>query len=162
MAEQSKGKGRQGIDQAVLAMAEPICQSLGCEIVDVEWKKEGSQWFLRVFIDREQGVDLDLCTDVSHAVSDALDANDFIEPNYMLEVSSPGIERPLKKGTDFQRFAGKEALIKLYRPVDGKKQFTGTLLGYTQQGVGLKEGANGKEYYFPLEEISKANLVFQF
>lgn len=149
-------------EERVLAMATPICAAYACEIVDVEWKKEGSAWYLRLFIDREPPVDHELCADVSNAVGDALDAEDFIEGNYVLEVSSPGLERPLKKPTDFQRFAGSAAVIKLFAAVDGKKEITGELLGYDENGVGIREKASGKEYAFPLDKISKAHLLFEF
>lgn len=149
-------------EDKVLAMATPICAALGCEIVDVEWKKEGSAWYLRLFIDREPPVDHQLCADVSGAVGDALDAEDFIENNYVLEVSSPGLERPLKKPTDFQRFAGSLAVIKLFVAVDGKKEIIGELLGYDESGVGICERESGKEYRFSPDKISKAHLLFEF
>ena len=149
-------------EDRVLAMATPICQNLGCEIADVEWKKEGADWFLRVFIDREPAVDHDLCAEVSRSLGDALDAEDFIESNYVLEVSSPGLERPLKKATDFQRFAGSPAVIKLFAAEGGKKEFVGELLGYGADGVGIKDRESGKEYTFPLDKISKAHLLFEF
>ena len=149
-------------EDRVLAMVMPICQTIGCEVVDVEWKKEGSDWFLRIFIDREPSVDHALCAEVSRAVGDALDTEDFIESNYVLEVSSPGLERPLKKATDFQRFAGKNVVVKLFAAVDGKKEFTGELMGYGENGVCIKDRADGQEYAFPLDKIAKAHLLFEF
>ncbi|MGI5824747.1 MAG: ribosome maturation factor RimP [Bacillota bacterium] len=148
-------------EERVLSMATPICQDIGCEIVDVEWKKEGADWFLRVFIDREPAVDHELCAEVSRALGDALDEEDFIENNYVLEVSSPGLERPLKKATDFQRFAGETAVIKLFAAEDGKKEFIGELLGYTEGGVGIRDRETEKEYTFTLDKISKAHLLFE-
>lgn len=149
-------------EERVLAMATPICAAYGCEIVDVEWKKEGAVWYLRLFIDREPPVDHQLCADVSNAVGDALDNEDFIESNYVLEVSSPGLERPLKKPTDFQRFAGSLAVIKLFAAADGKKEFVGELQGYDENGVSICERASGKVYTFLPEQISKAHLLFEF
>lgn len=149
-------------EDRVLAMATPICAALGCEIVDVEWKKEGSEWYLRLFIDREPPVDHQLCADVSNAVGDALDEDDFIESNYVLEVSSPGLERPLKKATDFQRFAGKAAVIKLFTAVDGRKEFIGQLKGYGEDGVTIADRESGKDYVFPMDKIAKAHLLFEF
>ena len=108
----------------------PIASALGAEIVDVEWVKESGEWTLRLFIDREsQPVDHDLCEAVSRRLSDALDEADPIEQDYILEVSSPGIERPLKKPQDYQRFAGSLAAVKLFAPVDGKKEYQGILVG---------------------------------
>ena len=149
-------------EDRVLAMATPICTALGCEIVDVEWKKEGSDWYLRLFIDREPPVDHEICAEVSNAVGDALDEEDFIESNYVLEVSSPGLERPLKKATDYQRFAGKAAVIKLFVAVDGKKEFIGELGGYDENGVTIHDRESDKDYVFSLDKISKANLLFEF
>lgn len=149
-------------EERVLAMATPICTALGCEIADVEWKKEGSDWYLRLFIDREAPVDHEICAAVSNAVGNALDEADFIESNYVLEVSSPGLERPLKKATDYQRFAGRVAVIKLYTAVDGKKEFIGELVGYNENGVTVHDRENDKDYTFALDKISKANLLFEF
>lgn len=142
-------------EERVLAMATPICRELGCEIVDVEWKKEGADWVLRLFIDRTPAVDHDLCAAVSRALGDALDEEDFIESNYVLEVSSPGLERPLKKATDYQRFAGEKAVIRLFVAADGKKELVGRLLGYTEAGVGLLEEESGKEYHLPWTKSPK-------
>ena len=150
------------VEERVLAMVTPICQNLSCEVVDVEWKKEGADRILRVFIDKESGVDHNLCADVSRALGDALDTEDFIESNYILEVSSPGLERPLKKATDFQRFTGENVVIKLFAAIDGKKEFIGELLGYNENGVGIKDRDSGKEYRFSIDKISKAHLLFEF
>ena len=92
------------IESKVLMMADPICVAHDAEIVDVEWLREGADWVLRLYVDRLSGVDHELCADVSRAMGEALDDADFIEPVYTLEVSSPGVERPLKKAKDYQRF----------------------------------------------------------
>ena len=152
---------KQSVEEKVLAMATPLCERLQAEIVDVEWQKEGAQWYLRIFIDCPQGVDHNLCADVSNALGDVLDLADWLPEHYILEVSSPGVERPLKKPLDFQRFAGREIVVKLYQPLEGKKEFIGTLLGFSESNVLLRE-KDGKEYAFPLAEIAKAHLYFAF
>lgn len=122
------------VTDIVLALAQPIAAENGCEVVDVEFKKEGADYFLRVFIDlidaeHGQTVSLNECEAVSRALSTALDEADPIEQAYMLEVSSPGLDRPLKKDTDFERFSGQLVEVGLYKPLNGSKLVTGTLVG---------------------------------
>lgn len=155
-------KENEKIESKVLMMAEPICAANSAEIVDVEWQKEGADWVLRLFVDRSSGVDHDLCVAVSRAIGEALDEADFIEPVYTLEVSSPGVERPLKKAKDFQRFAGEYAAIRLFKAVDKKKEIVGFLGGYSEEGVKITDEKSKKEYTFKMEEIAKANLRFKF
>ncbi|MBQ3199020.1 MAG: ribosome maturation factor RimP [Firmicutes bacterium] len=151
------------IEKRVFALAEPLCEANGAELVAVEWQKSGREWRLALYIDAEGGVGHELCVNVSHAVSDALDALDFIEPAYNLEVSSPGLERPLLKPADFQRFAGQPAAIKLFAARDGKKEFFGDLLGYSaEEGVSITEEKTGKKLSFATADIAKAHLVFKF
>lgn len=151
------------IEKRVFALAEPLCAELNAELVAVEWQKAGKSWRLALYIDTEGGVGHELCADVSRAVGDALDALDFIEPAYNLEVSSPGLERPLLKPADFQRFAGEPAAVKLFAARDGKKEFAGTLLGYVAgEGVKLALDKTGEEMVFDTADIAKAHLVFKF
>lgn len=151
------------VETRVFALAEPLCAELNAELVAVEWQKTGKVWRLALYIDTEGGVSHELCADVSRAVGDALDKLDFIEPSYNLEVSSPGLERPLLKPADFQRFAGEPVAIKLFAARDGRKEFTGTLLGYTAgEGVKLLSDKGGEEMTFDTAEIAKAHLVFKF
>ena len=93
------------------AMLMPIAEAKGFELVDVEWVKEGANWYLRAYIDKENGITVDDCEEVSRALSDLLDEEDFISENYILEVSSPGLDRPLKKEKDFARSIGKDCLL---------------------------------------------------
>ena len=131
------------VERRVMALAEPLCAAQGAELVAVEWHE--------------------LCASVSHAVSEALDALDFIEPSYNLEVSSPGLERPLLKAADFQRFAGEPVCIKLFAAEAGQKQFFGELVGYTpDEGVAIIEENSGRHLAFALDKIAKAHLVFKF
>ena len=150
------------IENRVFAMAEPLCREYGAEPVAVEWQKTGKAWRLTLYIDAEGGVGHELCADISRALGDALDKLDFIEPSYTLEVSSPGLERPLLKPADFQRFAGEPVAIKLFAAKNGQKEFFGTLLGYSAaDGVRLAEEKTGAELAFAPAEIAKAHLVFK-
>lgn len=120
--------------QKVSDIARPIVEGLGIELIDAEYVKEGSKWILRLYIDKKGGVGLDDCEAVSRAVEPALDAADPIREPYVFEVSSPGLERPLKTDRDFERYEGEAVEVGLYAPRDGVKQFTGTLKG-KQDGV---------------------------
>ncbi len=151
------------VERRVMALAEPLCAAQGAELVAVEWQKQGRDWTLCLYIDSPDGVGHELCASVSHAVSEALDALDFIEPSYNLEVSSPGLERPLLKAADFQRFAGEPVCIKLFAAESGQKQFFGELVGYTpDEGVAIIEENSGRHLAFALDKIDKAHLVFKF
>lgn len=125
----SKGKGGNTVN-TVWEIAEPIAQSLGLEIWDVRFEKEGADWFLRVFIDKEGGVSIDDCVDMSHAIDKPLDEADPIEQSYCLEVSSPGLERDLKRDAHFEKSLGEKIMVKLIRPVDGQREFKGILESY--------------------------------
>jgi ribosome maturation factor RimP len=152
------------------ALVAPVCKAQGVELVDVCHRLEQDGAVVRVLIELpgqeqlppQQGVTLDDCTRVSRALSQLFDADDALIPgHYRLEVSSPGIERPLVKALDFERYAGREAQLSLRSPHEGRKNFTGTLLGLRDQQVLLRE-AKGSEVALALDEISKAHLVFRF
>lgn len=125
----SKGKGGNTVN-TVWEIAEPIAQSLGLEIWDVRFEKEGADWFLRIFIDKDGGVSIDDCVDMSHAIDKPLDEADPIEQSYCLEVSSPGLERDLKRDAHFVKSLGEKIMVKLIRPVDGQREFKGILESY--------------------------------
>ncbi len=149
------------VTSLVTTLAEQVGQELGCEIVDVEYQKEGSEWVLRIYIDREElGVDHELCQAFSHKIDTLLDEKDPIPTEYLLEISSPGIERPLKKPEHFNKFAGETVNVKLYAAFDGKKQWQGKLLGYENNQVGIE--VKGKALWLDVETISKAHLVAEF
>lgn len=116
----------------------PIMEANNFELVDVEWVKEGANWYLRAYIDKEGGITIDDCEIVSRALGDILDEEDFISENYILEVSSPGLDRPLKKNKDFERSIGKDVEIKLYRALNKQKEFTGILEGYDDESVTIR------------------------
>lgn len=150
------GKAEEKISQ----IAEKLAEELKVELVDVEFVKEGSQWFLRIFIDQEEGMDLDTCEVFSRRLGEILDEDDPITQAYRLEVSSPGIERVLKKEKDFVRFNGEMVKISLFEALDGQKQLIGRLNGI-QEGK-IKIVVAEKEYEIALSEISKANLYWEF
>lgn len=147
------------IAEIVAKIATPLAEGLGFELVDVEFVKEGSQMVLRIFIDIEGGITIDHCKEMSQALSDELDRIDPIEQNYHLEVSSPGIERPLKKEADFIRFIGEAATLKLFAPLEGRKKYTGILCGL-EDDVILLEDENKNMVKIPRSQVAKANLAF--
>lgn len=134
------------------------------ELVDIEYLKEGKNWFLRVFIDKETGIDIEECGIVSEKLSEKLDEVDPIEHNYFLEVSSPGAERPLKKEKDFLNAIGKHVNIKTYEPIEGSKEFEGTLTAYNSEVITLiiKIKTRTKEVTIPTEKVAKARLAVIF
>ena len=125
----SKGKGGSTVN-TVWEIAEPIANSLGYELWDVRFEKEGANWYLRIFIDKEVGISINDCVDMSHAIDKPLDEADPIEQSYCLEVCSPGLERDLKRDAHFEKSIGKKIMVKLIRPVDGQREFKGTLESY--------------------------------
>ncbi len=150
------------IEDTIWKMAEPVVLENGLELIDVEYVKEGAEWYLRLFLDKEgdEGVDLDDCELISRKLSDLLETADPIAQAYRLEVSSPGIERPLKRTKDFQRFQGEKVQIKTFSDVEGKKQFIG-ILGETTEETVIIEVEN-VPIGIPRKKISKANLVWEF
>ncbi|MCM1123163.1 MAG: ribosome maturation factor RimP [Eubacterium sp.] len=117
----------------------PIAEKHGVEIYDVEYVKEGSDWYLRAYIDKPDGVNIIDCENVSRALSDALDVEDYIPDAYILEVSSPGLGRTLKKDRHLQKSLGEEVEIKTYKPIDGRKEFTGILKAYDADSITIEE-----------------------
>ena len=111
------------ITDQVWEFAEPLVQACGCSLWDVEYVREGGEWFLRLYLDKEGGVDIDDCEAVSRAVDPVLDEKDPIPESYRFEVCSAGLERQLKRPSDFERYLGEPVLVKLYRPRDGQKEF---------------------------------------
>lgn len=122
----------------VREIAKPIAEELGLEIWDVRFLKEGSQWYLRIFIDKDGGVSIDDCVDFTHAINKPLDEADPIEQAYCLEVSSPGIERELVRDEHFEKSLGKKVMLKTIRPVDGEREFKGVLESFDGTAVTVK------------------------
>jgi len=152
------------VTEMVEELAVPILQELHLELVDIEYVKEGKSWFLRVYIDKEAGVDIEDCGEVSERLSEKLDEVDPIPHNYFLEVSSPGAERPLKKEKDFEKAVGKNVYIKTYEPIDGEKSFEGTLLEFNGETLKLeiKIKARKKTIEIPYEKVANARLAVVF
>lgn len=150
----------QSVEQQVWALIEPAIQEKGLELVDVEYIKEGAHWYLRLYIDKNGGVDLDDCSAVSHAVSDILDEKDPIAQAYMLEVSSPGLERPLKKNEDFTRFQGSLVTVHTASPYQGYTEFTGHLVGLVNDEIVLEY--ENERIAIPRRIAEKTHLSLDF
>lgn len=155
------GMGNKKIEDIVTQMVLPIIDRMLFELVDVEYVKEQNNWYLRIYIDKQGGITLDDCQAVSEELSDELDKVDPIKQRYILEVSSPGLERPLKKDRDFERYKGETIEIKLFGPIDGKKIFEGELLGLVNNSVAIKL-ENGKIMQFNKNEIALAKRTIKF
>ena len=148
------------VTELVASFAEPIVKAHGCELWDVESVREGSEYFLRLYLDKEGGVDINDCEAVSRAVDPVLDEKDPIQGSYHFEVCSAGLERALKRPSDFQQFMGSPILIKLYRPKNGLKEFPAILRGY-EDGKVIAEA--GKETItFEKSEVALVRLRVEF
>lgn len=145
------------IESNVEALALPVCEELGLSLYDVEYKKEGQDWYLRIFIAKEDGVGIDDCENMSRRMSDLLDEHDPISDAYILEVSSPGIERVLKKDAHFEGAIGEEVEVKLFSPMDGKKSISGVLTAYDGKSVTLDE-----ETVIEKEKCAQVKTIFHF
>ena len=145
------------VTERVSEIAIPKIEALGLEFIDCEYKKEGSQWVLRLYIDKKGGVGLDDCEAVSRSVEEALDAEDPIPTAYTFEVSSPGLDRPLKTDRDYERYEGEDVEVSLYAARDGKKIFTGKLAGKTGGTVciDVASDAGSDRLEFKEEEIAR-------
>ena len=133
------------ITETVRQFAEPVVQAHGCSLWDVEYVREGADWFLRLYIDKPGGVDINDCEAISRAVDPILDEKDPIPDSYSFEVCSAGLERVLKRPGDFEQFMGSMVLVRLYQPKDGKKEIVGTLAGYDDGAVTImRSGANAR------------------
>ncbi len=141
--------------EKVFSLIKETVESQGVDLWDVRFLKEGASWYLRVFIDKEDGISIDNCTDISHAIDPIIDEADPIDKAYYLEVCSCGIERELSRKEHFQKCLGKEVKIKLYKAVDGVKEFRGILTDANEE-IELKIDENQRK--FALKDISKANL----
>lgn len=116
----------------------PIIEANGFELVDVEYVKEAGNWYLRAYIDKPGGITIDDCEVVSRAFNEVLDREDFIEDVYTMEISSPGLDRPLRKDKDFERYTGSEVEVRLYKAVDGEKQFRGILSAWDKDTITIE------------------------
>ncbi len=147
--------------QKLVSLVEPVVGGEGYELVDLEWKHEAGAWVLRVYIDKPAGVSLEDCAHVSRLLSATLDVNDDAIPvHYNLEVSSPGVNRPLKREADFRRFVGQKAKIRTKHPVgDTRRNFSGKLLAVENGRVKIDVG--DATFEVPVDDVEKANLIFE-
>ena len=148
------------VTDTVAQLALPFVQEAGCSLWDVEYVKEAGSWFLRIYIDKEEGVSIQDCEAVSRPLSDALDEADPIEGSYVLEVSSAGADRVLKKEEHFQQFVGAEVEVRLYRPREGKKEFVGDLVSWEDGNVTLTMA--GEQVLFEKKEVAQVRLYPRF
>lgn len=142
-------------------LLQPILKEKNLELVDVEYVKEGKNWFLRVYIDKEGGIDIAECGEVSEQLSEKLDETDPIQEAYFLEVSSPGVERPLKSENDFEKSINKNVYVKLYEPIDSEKEYEGLLLGFSSHTARIeyKIKTRKKVVEIPFNKIAKARIA---
>lgn len=147
----------QNVAQRVKEIAEPYAAELGVEIWDVVFKKEGSDWYLRIFIDKEGGISVDDCVDFTHLITKPLDDADPISQSYTLEVSSPGIERELKVDRHFKKYIGARVFLRTIRPVNGVRDFAGVLKAYEDQKITV-ETDQGETMTFAKKDISFVKL----
>lgn len=142
----------------------PIVEANNVEIYDVEFVKEGSEWYLRVYIDKEGGVNINDCEAVSRALSEELDRTDFIENGYILEVSSPGLGRALKKDKHLQKSLLESVVIKTYKPIDGIKEFAGVLKAFDDLTItlGIEQDTDPQDVVFKRTDIATIKLALDF
>ena len=147
-------------EQKAEALVTPIVEKYGFELVDVEYVKEGRNFYLRAYVDKPGGITVEDCETVSREFSDKLDEADFIDEAYIMEVSSPGLGRPLKKEKDFKRSMGEEVEIRTYRPINREKEFYGVLTAYDENSVTID--CEGEEKIFQKADIALIRLAFDF
>ena len=152
---------RESYEQKTEEILNPIVEEYGFELVDVEYVKEGSTWYLRAYIDKPGGICIDDCEAVSRRLSDILDEKDYIDDAYILEVSSPGLGRPLRKEKDFRRSLGEEVEVRTYRMIEKQKEFTGILKEYDEKTVTIEEDG-GNVRIFEKSDIALIRLAFDF
>ena len=150
------------VTEIVAELARPVVEEHGCTLWDVEYVREAGQWYLRLLIDKQGGVDILDCEAISRKVSDLLDEADPIEGSYTLEVGSAGAERALKRPGEFARFLGSPVLVKLYRNLDGRKEFAGTLAAYDEQSGDVTVTVGKSDMTFPKKDMALIRLRVEF
>jgi ribosome maturation factor RimP len=148
------------VESTVQRLVEPFLDQSGFELVDVEYVKEGGQFFLRVYVDKEGGIDIDDCGKVSEYLSKQLDEEDPIDDAYFLEVSSPGAERPLRKPKDFYHAVNEHVFVTTYEQIDGMKEFEGKLISYDETNLVVE--IPKKQVEIPVEKVASARLAILF
>ncbi len=152
---------RETYEQKTEQLLKPLMEKNQFELVDVEYVKEGGSWYLRAYIDKPGGITIDDCELISRALSDQLDQEDFIEDSYILEVSSPGLGRPLRKEKDFARSIGQQVEIRTYRPLDGSREFSGILKAYDKDTVTIQI-EDDHDMQIARTDIALIRLAFDF
>jgi ribosome maturation factor RimP len=148
------------ISESIIEIIEPVIQDESLELVDVEYKKLGKTWTLRVYIDKAQGITVDDCQKISRQIEDTIEVDELITNPFVLEVSSPGLDRPLKKEKDFLRYRNKPVEVKTYSPIENRKNFQGTIQDCKEKILYLNE--EGASIKIPLDTIAKAKLIIEF
>jgi ribosome maturation factor RimP len=155
-----KMRAAEFIVQRSWELLSPIIEANGFELVEVEFVMERGHWILRLYVDREGGVNLDDCVQLSEEIGHILDVEDYVDRSYNLEVSSPGLNRPLRKEKDFQAHVGKRVKIVMKEPVEGRRNFKGILKGISDGQISLE--ADGEVFTLALSGVKKANVIFDF
>ena len=148
------------IRRQVEELSESLVVAAGMQLVDLEYRREGPRWMLRLFIDKEGGVTVDDCARISRELGDLLDVKDIIPHAYVLEVSSPGLNRRIRKKGDFSRFAGQKVQLLLISPIDGRRKIVGELIGV--EGEEVVVTATEGRFSVALKDIARANLIYEF
>ncbi len=151
-------------DEQIRSLVEPIVETEGMELVDLDCLKMKTRWLVRLYIDKEGGVNLEDCASISNQVGDIMDVHDLPAGPFTLEVSSPGLDRPLARDKDFIRYRGSRIKLKLNQPVEGSKNFTGVLLDYIEAdgGKNILMSISDRSFEIPRSFVKKANLVYEF
>lgn len=152
--------GKSSIRQSIAELIEPLVRDQSLELVDIEYKKEGKNWYLRVYLDKEQGITVRDCQKLSHQIEDLIEVEAIVSNPFILEVSSPGLNRPLKTERDFLRNKNRRIIVTTFSPVNNKKNFHGTIKDFKNQILYLDEDGNPLE--IPLGEIANAKLEISF
>jgi ribosome maturation factor RimP len=150
---------RKAVQRRLEEIADSLLRDEGLELVDLEYRREGRRWVLRLFIDKEGGVTVEDCATVSRELGDILDAKDAVPEAYVLEVSSPGLNRRVRKRKDFSRFAGRKVEVRLTAPQQGRRKIVGRILGV--EGEAVVVAAPEATYSIALEDIARAILVYE-
>lgn len=153
-------KKREDIEERTRELIFPVTEEMGLELVDIDFEKEGSDHYLRVYIDKPGGVTINDCEAVSRSFNEVLDKEAYIDAQYIFEVSSPGLTRPLKKEKDFERSLGKKVDIRLYKKEDGIPEYSGILTGYSDKDVTVTFEDTGEEKTFDRKKISLIRLAY--
>jgi ribosome maturation factor RimP len=160
------GIAQESVADRARQLLEPVLARDGFDLVEVEWQREGGGWVLRLYVDKAGGIGIDDCQAASRLAETILDVDDFIEPAYSLEVSSPGVERPLRRPEDFRKYAGQRAKVRTFGPIESapglppRKQWTGVLRGFADGAVEIE--VDGKVHRIPVDRVAKAHLEYDF